>query len=514
MGSISSAAASVPAPSRSLGLARLGDELLARYAARGSQRAFAAIYERYHQPLYRYCRSIVRDDADAQDALQSALTGALTALRRDQRNAPLRPWLYRIAHNEAVSLLRRRKREADPSLAVEFAGAVSSAEDEATERARWRTLIEDLTRLPERQRGALLLRELSGLSHEEIAIVLGTTIGGAKQSIFEARRGLAELQEGRDMSCDEVRRLISDGDGRALRARRVRAHLRECAGCAAFADAIPGRRSELRAFAPPLPPAAAATLLARSLRAASPHGGAGAASASAAAGAGAAGKAAGTALGWKALTGAALIATAAAGVTGLTHVIHPGRASVRDARLASHHARGAAGGATGHSGVLAHARDAAGARNNRATLTASAPRGNPAASALGQHHGRSAGTTGAAPTAAGRSGSHASGRPGHSRGTTSPGHKIGSTPRRSASSRSPRARRHPATRRHSSSTHGGALRTTRHATARPSRRHASIGSPTRLRGSSAGPARHVVQTILGPGPGPVGNAPSVSHSPL
>ncbi|MHB8658015.1 MAG: RNA polymerase sigma factor [Solirubrobacteraceae bacterium] len=48
----------------------------------GSERAFAALYERYHQPMYRYCRSMVRNDADAQDALQSTFAGALMALPR------------------------------------------------------------------------------------------------------------------------------------------------------------------------------------------------------------------------------------------------------------------------------------------------------------------------------------------------------------------------------------------------------------------------------------------------
>src|SRR5947209_1503195 len=122
MSSISPAAAGIPADRRSLQVSRLGDELLARQAARGSQRAFTALYERYSQPLYRYCRSIVRDDADAQDALQSTFTGALAALQRGARNAPLRPWLYRIAHNESISLLRRRKRDAEHQAVTEATG--------------------------------------------------------------------------------------------------------------------------------------------------------------------------------------------------------------------------------------------------------------------------------------------------------------------------------------------------------------------------------------------------------
>ena len=337
MDTVSSAAAPAPALAarRSVPLGRLGDELLARQAAGGSERAFAALYERYHQPLYRYCRSIVRNNADAQDVLQSTFTSALSALRRDHRNAPLRPWLYRIAHNESISLLRRRSRESAQELLDGGSQLVASAADQAADRARWATLVADLARLPERQRTALLLRELSGLSHEEIASTLGTGVSGAKQAIFEARQGLAELVEGRAMSCDEVRRRLSDGDRRVLRGRRVSAHLRECHSCEAFAAEIRPRRVELRALTPVLPSAVAADLLSRSLRAASTHGGSGAVAGSAAT-AGAVGKLTGTALTGKALTGVALVAAAAAGVTGLRHVVRETHARALPSAPARH----------------------------------------------------------------------------------------------------------------------------------------------------------------------------------
>src|SRR5438876_6202336 len=77
-------------------LALLGDEQLAHLVESGSEPAFATIYTRHHQPLYRYCRSVLRDSDDAYDALQSTLAGALAALQRGQRDAPLRPWLFRI----------------------------------------------------------------------------------------------------------------------------------------------------------------------------------------------------------------------------------------------------------------------------------------------------------------------------------------------------------------------------------------------------------------------------------
>lgn len=341
------AALPVPGKSRPLALSRLSDELLARYAARGSDHAFTVLYERYHQPLYRYCRSIVRNDVDAQDALQSAFTSALSALQRDARNAPLRPWLYRIAHNESISLLRRRRRDQHEEV-TEWAALGSSAEEQAAGRARWQRLVDDLAELPERQRGALLLRELAGLSHEDIAVALGMTVGAAKQAIFEARQGLTELEEGRAMSCEEVRQRVSEGDRRILRGRRVRSHLRECAACESFALAIPSRQTELRAFAPALPPAAAGALLTRVIGAGSAHGGLSAGASSAAAGG--LGKLAGTAAAWKALAGVAVVATATAGVTGLTHVLRTDAGTGHPAPAARTSSAPRASGATARDG--------------------------------------------------------------------------------------------------------------------------------------------------------------------
>jgi RNA polymerase sigma factor (sigma-70 family) len=316
----------------SLRLPRIGDERLARLAARGNSRAFAAVYERYHQPLYRYCRSILRDDTDAQDALQSTFTRALAALQRGQRSAPLRPWLFRIAHNEAISSLRRRRR-GEVGLTDAALPIVPSAEDQAGDRARLSLLMGDLAALPDRARSALVMRELSGLSHEDIALALGTSPGAAKQAIFEARRALTECAEGRAMDCAEVCRAMSDGDRRVLRGRKVRAHLRDCEACAAFASSIEARQSELRALVPVLPAAVSAAVLSRAMEAG--IGGAGAVAGGAAgsgggAAAGAAGKTIGVAFGTKGLATASLLATAAVSVGGVAAVVrlapHPGRA--------------------------------------------------------------------------------------------------------------------------------------------------------------------------------------------
>jgi RNA polymerase sigma factor (sigma-70 family) len=295
-----------------------GDERLAQLVAGGSERAFVALYERYYDQLYRYCRSIVRDDSDAQDAVQSTLTGAFAALRRGRRDAPLRPWLFRIAHNESVSVLRRRRPE--EQLSELLPDRTGSTEERVEQRERLALLMADLHALPERQRGALVMRELNDLSHEQIAIALRTSVAGVKQTIFEARRALLEFAEGRTMACDNLQRTISDADGRALRGRRVRAHLRDCPACAAFAAGISARRAALQAVVPPLPAIAASSLLARVLAGTAGEAATGAGGVVA----GVAGKTAGAVLASKALAGVVLVTTAAVGTTtAATQLTHP-----------------------------------------------------------------------------------------------------------------------------------------------------------------------------------------------
>src|SRR5438105_3408455 len=220
-------------PSRSpVALRVSSDERLSRLAGKGDRRAFAVLYERHFQSLYRYCLSIVRTPEDAQDALQSALERAFAALRARERDVSVRPWLFRIAHNESVSLLRRRR--PDDRVLDEQEPSPHTVERSAEERARLSTLLVDLRALPERQRAALLMRELSGLSIAEIALALSISPGAAKQTLFEARKSLHAFARGRAMQCESVRRAISDGDGRALRSRMMRAHLADCSGCADF----------------------------------------------------------------------------------------------------------------------------------------------------------------------------------------------------------------------------------------------------------------------------------------
>src|SRR3954469_867130 len=238
----------------------MGDGRLAEMAASGAgDQAFSAIYARYHQPLYRYCQSLVRDPDEAADALQSAMLKAYLALPAKRVEVELRPWLFRIVHNEAISALRRRPRHDE--ISDLNSAAVASAHDDAAARARLDQLVDDLQQLDERQRAAMVMRELSGLSYDEIAAAFGTTTARAHHAVYEARVALHERAEGRAMPCEPVRRAVSAGDGRKLRARKLRAHLRACADCRQFERALGRRRADLAILTPALPAPAAAAVL-------------------------------------------------------------------------------------------------------------------------------------------------------------------------------------------------------------------------------------------------------------
>ena len=92
---------------------------LVRRATDGDSKAFETIFKRHAHELYRYCLAILRRPEDAQDALQSTMANALRSLPGEKREIVLRPWLFRVAHNEAITVLRQRQTTIDPDEVVE-----------------------------------------------------------------------------------------------------------------------------------------------------------------------------------------------------------------------------------------------------------------------------------------------------------------------------------------------------------------------------------------------------------
>ncbi|MDP9346712.1 MAG: sigma-70 family RNA polymerase sigma factor, partial [Actinomycetota bacterium] len=158
-------------------LATQSDARLLALAAAGHDRAFEAIVERYRRPLGRYLRRVLSGPL-AEDVLQATFVNAWTSLRRGTEVRDLRPWLYRIAHNQAVNALSR----AEPRLAVEhdadrLAATVAGPEAEVERRDTLKRALTAIAGLPDRQRAALVAVAVEDRSHPDVARELGLTEG-------------------------------------------------------------------------------------------------------------------------------------------------------------------------------------------------------------------------------------------------------------------------------------------------------------------------------------------------
>jgi RNA polymerase sigma factor (sigma-70 family) len=210
---------------------RTDDQLVALFRL-GYDEAFDVIHDRYRQRLLAYTRQMLGGArTDAEDVLQDVFLRAYRALRHDDRPVTLRAWLYRVAHNRCVDHLRR---PTPPAAEVYELSRVPQLDpsDETERREDLRRLVQDMQRLPDQQRSALLMREIDGLSYAELADVLRTTVPAVKSLLVRARVGLVEAGEARDAACADIRADLVAAHGRGVRASgRSRRHLRDCPGC-------------------------------------------------------------------------------------------------------------------------------------------------------------------------------------------------------------------------------------------------------------------------------------------
>jgi RNA polymerase sigma factor (sigma-70 family) len=160
------------------------DQRLVELVRHGNDRAFETIVVRYRKALLRYCSSIV-PGGRAEDAVQQTLLRAYDSLRASEGEMQLRPWLYRIAHNQSLNALRDRSlghEELDESI-----DGVQRPDQAFEGNERLRDVLAAVSALPVRQRDAIVLRELEGRSYEEIAAELGVTGGAVRQLLNRAR---------------------------------------------------------------------------------------------------------------------------------------------------------------------------------------------------------------------------------------------------------------------------------------------------------------------------------------
>ncbi len=161
-----------------------------RAAQQGDLRAFEALVRRYRSPVYRIALRMLGDAAAAEDAVQDAFLRAWLALPEFRAESSIGTWLYRIVTNRCLNVLRAER----PVQPLEDDQVVAAARPEelAQQQAELGALRRAILRLTPEQRAAFVLRELEGLSYEEIAEVLGATVPAIKGRIHRARLELVE----------------------------------------------------------------------------------------------------------------------------------------------------------------------------------------------------------------------------------------------------------------------------------------------------------------------------------
>lgn len=166
----------------------LDEARLLERARDGDGDAFSALVTPYRDRLIAMCDRITTNRADSEDALQLTLLAAWQHLGRFEGRSGFSTWLYRIAYNAAIGIVRRNLPE--PVALLSVGDDAPGPEGRVTDRevVRWA-----LRRIPVDYRAAIVLREIGSLSYEEIALTQGIPIDTVKSRIFRARAALRLL---------------------------------------------------------------------------------------------------------------------------------------------------------------------------------------------------------------------------------------------------------------------------------------------------------------------------------
>ena len=172
---------------------QVDDRILVQAAQDGDLDAFEALVCRHQPAVYRVALRMLGSEADAQDATQQTFVRAWRALPRFRHDSAVTTWLYRIVTRRCLDLIAARRptetlndTQPDPRL-----DPVHTAE----QRARLKAVTRAIAQLPDDQRAALILREFEGLSYDQVADALNTSVPAIKGRIHRAR--LAVLQHSR-----------------------------------------------------------------------------------------------------------------------------------------------------------------------------------------------------------------------------------------------------------------------------------------------------------------------------
>ena len=191
---------------RALKLADTSDEGLVQLARDGEAGAFRTLVQRYNRRVYRVARSVLKDESEAEDVVQESYVRAFAGLARFRGDAAFSTWITRIAVNEAVGRIRRRRKTLELAVletacgrggaeTLQYRGLAADADPErAAAHMEVRRLIERaIDRLPEGLRMVFVLRDIEGMSTEETAGHLGIRPETVKTRLHRARRRLRKI---------------------------------------------------------------------------------------------------------------------------------------------------------------------------------------------------------------------------------------------------------------------------------------------------------------------------------
>lgn len=181
----------------------MDEKELLRRARRGDQSAFEALVDRWQKPVYHHALRMTNDPEDAADVTQEVFLRLWRALPSFRGESALSTWLYRLTDNAAIDLLRREKKrrgtlslDDDDVPPLLPADPAPSPQEQAERSETRRQVAEGLARLSKEHRRVLILRELDGLSYQEIAAILRLNPGTVKSRIARARMALADILAG------------------------------------------------------------------------------------------------------------------------------------------------------------------------------------------------------------------------------------------------------------------------------------------------------------------------------
>ncbi|HKM39400.1 MAG TPA: sigma-70 family RNA polymerase sigma factor [bacterium] len=176
------------------------DETLVRRSRKGDKEAFSILVERYQKKIYNLAYRLVSNTDDAYDITQEAFYRAYVRIKSFRGGSSFATWLYRIATNVSYDELRRRKNRPTVSIddfgpnkpALTIADQATGPAEECLSSLIQQQLQEMIFSLPLQQRAAVVLRDIQGLSYDEISQILHCSLGTVKSRISRGRRALRD----------------------------------------------------------------------------------------------------------------------------------------------------------------------------------------------------------------------------------------------------------------------------------------------------------------------------------